>query len=324
MLIGITLIIFLISHLLPGDPVVAYLGEIASQDPSIVATFRAKWGLDQPLYIQYLTYMSNLLHGDLGTSIRTQDPVTEDLARFFPATVELGLVAILFSVVAGVPLGIVSAVKRNHPIDHVARTFSLIGVSAPVFWLALVALQIFYLKLGWLPGPGRLDTGMPEPPHVTGLFTVDSLLHLDFQTFISALRHLVLPGLVLGSAITGLITRLTRSSILEVLGHDYIRTARSKGITEVAVLFRHALRNALIPTVTVLGMSAGQVMAGAVLTETIFAWPGVGRYAYNAVISLDFPATLGVALLIALIFILTNLAVDVVYLLLDPRLRTAN
>lgn len=322
LLLGMTLIVFLITHYVPGDPLAANLGEQARNDPELVATFRAKWGLDKPLHIQYLAYLGNLIRGDLGTSIRTKEPVTEDLRRYFPASVELAIVATMFSIIVGIPLGVISAVHRNQPIDHIARLLSLTGVAAPIFWLALVTLNIFYLQLGWAPGPGRLDTGMEEPTRVTGLFTIDSLLEGNTKTLVSAVRHLLLPGLVLGSATTGLITRMMRSSMLDVLSQPYIRTARSKGLGENAVLFRHAIRNALIPTVTVLGLSMGSIMAGTVLTETIFSWPGVGRYAYNSAVTLDIPAIMGVTLLIAVIFITANLVVDVLYVFLDPRLRS--
>ncbi|MDR7515477.1 MAG: ABC transporter permease [Armatimonadota bacterium] len=321
LMVGLTLVVFLVSHLLPGDPVAAHLGQRSMEHPEIVATFRAQWGLDRPLHAQYLTFLSRLLRGDLGVSIKTKEPVLNDLARHFPASVELAVAAILFSAVVGIPLGVLAAVGRGRWVDHVARAVSLVGVSAPVFWLALVGLYVLYLRLGWLPGPGRLDVGMPEPPHVTGLLTVDALLARDWPAFRSAVGHLILPALVLGSATTGLITRMTRSSMLDVLDSDYVRTARAKGLGERPVLFRHALRNALIPTVTVLGLSLADIMSGAVLTETIFAWPGVGRYAFGAAISLDFPAIMGVTLLVAAVFTLANLTVDVAYLVLDPRQR---
>lgn len=323
LMIGLTLVVFVVSNALPGDPVAANLGQRSMDDPVIVAAFREEWGLDKPLHEQYFVFLGNLLNGNLGRSIKTRDPVAVDLGRYFPASIELAIAAVLYSIVVGVPLGVISAVKRNHWPDNVARILSLLGVSAPVFWLALIGLYIFYLRLGWLPGPGRLDTGMAEPLRVTGMFTIDSLLAGDFHTFTRALHHLVLPSIVLGSATVGLTSRMTRSSMLEVLDSDYIRTARSKGLSEMAVIIGHALRNALIPTVTVLGLSLADIMSGAVLTETIFAWPGVGRYAFGAAISLDFPAIMGVTLLIATVFAVTNLIVDILYIFLDPRLRTA-
>ena len=319
--LGVTLISFVISHAVPADPIVSNLGQQASQRPEIVAAFRAKWGLDRPLYEQYLTFVGNLAHGDLGTSINTRRPVTTDLAQFLPATVELSTVSIVFALVVGLPLGVFAAVYRDGPIDHLARVVSLIGVSIPIFWLAAVSLVIFYATLQIAVGPGRLGPQFQSPPPATGFLIIDSLLAGDLATFRSAAEHLILPSLVLGSSVMGLITRVTRASLLDVLGQDYVRTARSKGLVEHLVIRRHALRNALIPTVTVLGLAYGSLLSGAVLTETIFAWPGLGRYAYQAAVSNDFPSILGVTFVIALIYILVNLLVDVAYALLDPQIR---
>ncbi len=323
LLIGITLIVFLISHAVPADPVTANLGQKAMSDPEIVAAFEAEWGLDKPLPQQYVTYIANLVQGDLGRSIKSRRPVVEDLRSFLPATIELATTAIIFGVTLGMTLGLLSALWRNSWLDHTARIVSLIGVSIPVFWLALLALFIFYSRLGWAAGPGRLDVGLAPPPHVTGLFTVDALLAGDWVVFRNAVSHLVLPAIVLGSYTTGLITRVTRSAMLEVLGQDYMRTARAKGLPTRTALIRHALRNAMIPVITVIGFSYGNLLAGTVLIESIFAWPGIGQYAYRASTSLDFPAIMGVSMLIALIFIITNLIVDVLYFVLDPRLRAA-
>lgn len=323
LIIGVTLLAFIISNAVPADPVTANLGQKAMSDPKIVAAFRAEWGLDRPPAEQYIVYLRNLLSGDLGRSIKSRRAVAEDLASYLPATIELATTAILFGVTVGVALGLLSALRRNTWIDHGARIISLFGVSTPVFWLALVALYIFYARLGWVAGPGRLDAGMAPPPHITGLYTVDSLLAGDWRTFTNAMSHLILPALVLASYTTGLITRVTRSSMLEVLGMDFIRTARAKGLADNKIVVRHALRNALIPLITVIGFSYGNLLAGTVLTEAIFAWPGIGQYAYRASTSLDFPAIMGVSLLIALIFILINLIVDVLYFVVDPRLRAS-
>ncbi len=322
-LLGMSLIAFVISHSIPADPVAAHLGQRSMENPAIVAAFRAEWGLDRPLPEQYLRYVLNLLRGNLGVSIRTHQPVASDLGRALPASAELAFAATIASVLVGVPFGVLSAVRRNHLVDHLVRAVSLLGVSSPVFWLGLVSLYVFYFRLGWLPGPGRLDVGMPEPPRVTGMYTLDSLLAGSWGTFLAALKHLALPSLVLAAATMGLLTRLTRSSMLDVLGAEYIRTARGKGLPERLVVFRHALANALIPTVTIVGLTFGDILAGTVLTETIFSWPGVGRYAFQSAITLDFPAILGVSVLIAAIFILVNLVTDVLYLVLDPRLRRA-
>jgi len=315
------LISFVISHAVPSDPIVSNLGQQASQRPEIVAAFRAKWGLDRPLHEQYLSFLGNLAHGDLGTSINTRRPIATDVSQFLPATIELSTVSILFALVLGLPLGIFAAIYRDGPIDHVARLVSLVGVSIPIFWLAAVALVVFYAALQIAVGPGRLGPQIQTPPPVTGFLTIDSLLAGDLATFRSALEHLVLPGLVLGSSVMGLITRVTRSSLLEVLGQDYVRTAGSNGLVEHLVVRRHALSNALIPTVTVLGLAYGSLLSGAVLTETIFAWPGLGRYAYQSAVTNDFPAIMGVTFVIALIYILVNLLVDLTYALLDPQIR---
>jgi peptide/nickel transport system permease protein len=322
LLIGVTLIAFVISHAVPADPVTANLGQKAMSDPVIVAAFRAEWGLDRPIHEQYVVYLQNLLQGDLGRSIKSRRPVMDDLRAFLPATIELATAATLFGVTVGMILGVVSAVRRNSWLDHVARIVSLLGVSVPVFWLALLGLFLFYSRLRWFPGPGRIDVGLELPPRITGFLTVDALLSGQWMIFRNAASHLLLPALVLGSYTTGLITRVTRSALLEVLGQDYIRTAQAKGLPGRSLLFRHALRNALIPVITVIGFSYGNLLAGTVLTENIFAWPGIGQYAYRASTSLDFPAIMGVSLLIALIFILTNLIVDLLYFVLDPRLRT--
>ncbi|MEB2288055.1 MAG: ABC transporter permease [Anaerolineae bacterium] len=323
LLIGISLVAFIISNAIPADPTAANLGERAAADPKIVAAFREKWGLDEPLHVQYLTYLSNLLKGDMGTSIRSRRPVSEELGRFLPATIELATFGILVSLVAGIIFGVISAVWRNRPIDFIVRILSLIGVSAPVFWLALIGLILLYLRWDLVPGPGRLDARIRPPSNVTGLYTVDSLLAGDWRTLRNALEHLILPSLVLGAYSAGLITRITRSSMLEVLSMEYMTTARSKGLREWTVITRHGLRNALMPVVTIIGLSYGNLLSGAVLTETIFAWEGIGRYAYNAARTLDFPVLMGVSMLIAIIFVLMNLIVDILYYWLDPRLRQA-
>jgi peptide/nickel transport system permease protein len=324
LMVGMTLIAFVVSHSVPADPVAAHLGQRSMEDPVIVAAFRAQWGLDKPLPEQYLTYLRNLVQGNLGVSIRTHMPVTEDLGRYLPASAELAIIATLVGILVGIPFGIVSAVRRNQWVDHLIRGVSLLGVSSPVFWLGLVGLYVFYFRLGWLPGPGRLDVGMPEPSHLTGMYTIDSLLTGNWPALVSSVRHLLLPGLVLASVYIGLVTRMTRSSMLEVLLADYVRTARGKGLGERSVIYRHALGNALIPTITVLGLAFGDILAGTVLTETIFSWPGIGRYAYQSAVTLDFPAIMGVSLLIAAVFITVNLATDLAYVMLDPRLRRAS
>jgi peptide/nickel transport system permease protein len=320
-LLGVTLATFLISHFVPGEPLAAILGQRALDNPEIVAHYRAKWGLDKSLPEQFVMYLKNLARGDLGTSIRMQRPVTEDLSEFFPATVELATGALLLSIGGGVLLGIVAAVKRDTFWDQAIRVVALVGSSMPVFWMALIFLQIFYAGLEWFPGPGRIDSILTPPPRVTGLYVIDGALASDWRLVWNALTHLALPSLVLGWYQMGLIARITRAAMLESLTADYVRTARAKGLGQRLVIFRHVLRNAMLPTLTVVGLAVAGLMAGAVQTETIFAWPGIGRYAVHSSESLDFPGIMGVTLLISVLFIGSSLLVDMLYGFLDPRVR---
>ncbi len=321
LLIGMTLISFVLSQAVPADPVTANLGEQAASNPEVVAAFKRRWGLDRPLYQQYGFYLWNVLQGDLGTSITTKQPVAADLRRHLPATIELAVTAMLVSIAVGVPLGILAAANRDRVVDQVARVVSLIGVSMPIFWLGLVAIVVFYAWLGWAPAPGRLGARIEPPPFVTGFVVVDALLAGRTATAVDALKHLALPALVLSSYSLGVITRVMRASTLEVLGDDYVRTARSKGVGERTVILRHAARNSLIPTVTVIGLSFGGLLSGAVVTESVFSWPGLGLYAFKSATSLDFPAIMGVGIVVATVYVLVNLVVDVLYGLLDPRIR---
>jgi peptide/nickel transport system permease protein len=319
MAIAATLVVFLIAHTVPADPVLAQLGDRAAANPELVARYRAHWGLDQPLWVQYRVFLVGLVHGDLGESIVSRRPVVDDIAQYAPATFELATAAALLVLLIGVPLGVGAAVCRDSWIDHLARILSLIGVSAPTFWLAFIALAVFY---GWLhiaPSPGRLGLTELPPPPVTGLYLVDSLLAGDLAAFRSALAHLVLPSLVLAAATVGLITRTTRASMLDVLGQDYIRMARAKGLPKAKVILRHALRTALIPIVTLGGVTYAELLAGAVLTETIFSWPGLGRFTFDSALALDFPALMGVSLVVAVVFLTVNLLVDLSYAFIDPR-----
>ena len=318
-MIGVSIITFALSHLVPADPAVVALGDHAT-DAQINA-FREKYALNKPVPEQYWIYVTNLAKGDLGTSLRTRRPVAADLHDFFPATFELSLTALVLSILIGVPAGVVSATARNRLPDHVVRILSLIGGSVPIFWLGLILIGFFYGRLGWLPGGARIDKFIPPPPHVTGLFTVDSLLAGDLKAFGSSVQHLLLPALALGYFSTAIIARMMRSSMLEVLNREYVLSARARGLRQGRVIWRHAVRNALIPTVTTVGVTFGSLLSGAVLTETIFSWPGLGRYATNSAISLDFPAVMGVTLLAALVYTVTNLIVDVGYRWLDPRIR---
>jgi peptide/nickel transport system permease protein len=319
-LLLVTLVTFVLAHSVPGDPLASVVNERVAK-PEIIAAYRHKFGLDQPLPVQYLLYMRNLARGDLGISFTTQRPVAEDLRTFLPATLELGLAALLFSVLVGLPLGIVAALRHNRLADLVARAVSLFGASVPVFYLALLALFVLSFKLQLLPFGQRLDTGVNPPQRVTGLYTVDALLRGRLDLFLMALKHLLQPAMVLGAFAMGIVARMVRSSLLDVMGQDYIRTARAKGLAEGKVVGVHALRNALIPTVTIIGLTTGSLLAGAVLTETTFSWPGLGRYAVEAASRLDFPAVLAVTLISAVIYVTVNLIVDILYGVLDPRIR---
>ncbi len=321
MLVGVTLLTFVVSHMVPANPLSLIISEKAMENPEIVKATVEKWGLDKPLPEQYLYYMWNLAHGDLGISFRNKRPVAQDLAQYLPATVELALASMLFALGLGLPLGVLAALNAGKWPDHAARFVSVLGASMPPFWSGLMLLFIFYDRLNILPGPGRLDTRMTEPHTVTGMYLVDSLLAGDMATFMSAVQHLILPAIILGWFTLALISRITRTSLLEVLSADYIRTARAKGLKEWTVVMTHALRNALIPTVTLFGLAFAGLMTGAIMTETIFSWPGIGRYAVEAASNLDYPAVLGTSLLIAVIYMLTNLVVDILYGIIDPRIR---
>lgn len=318
----VSLATFVLAHSVPGDPIQSVVSDRVN-DPAIIESYREKFGLDKPLPVQYLYYMRNLARGDMGLSISTQEPVAKDLRRYLPATLELSGLAIVFAVLFGMPLGIVAALRHNKPVDHVARSISLLGASVPVFYLALLSLYVVSYRLEWLPFSGRLPAGVDPPTYRTGMYTIDALLQGDLGLWWQAFKHLLQPALVLSAFSMGIVSRMVRSSLLEIMGHDYIRTARAKGLAEGRVVIGHALRNALIPTVTVIGLLVGSLLAGAVLTETTFGWPGLGRYAVQAATKLDFPAILGVTLISAVIYTSVNLVVDVLYGVLDPRIRQA-
>jgi peptide/nickel transport system permease protein len=321
LLIGITLISFLLTQAVPGDPALANLGQNPTQES--IKAFHVKYGLDQPLPAQYLTYMGNLVKGDLGTSQQTHQSVTHDLGISIPATAELALFSIVLSAIFGVAVGVIAALRRDGPIDHGLRVVSLAGISIPTFWFGLLALYLFFFRWGWLPGGGRLDPTTVPPPDVTGFNTIDALLAGNLSTFWDAFRHLLLPGLVLTAYNVSLIARYTRSAVLEVLHADYVRAARAKGLPNHTVVTRYILRAALPSIITVMGMVFAQVLAGAVLVENIFNWPGIGQYAYRSAVSLDLPAIMGVSIFIALVFVVVNLIVDLLQAAIDPRVRLA-
>jgi len=320
-LLGIVTVAFLISHVVPANPLTSVLSARSLENPEAVAAAEEKYGLDKPLVQQYFIYIGHLLQGDAGTSFVTKQPVSEDLRNRLPATLELTIAAMMVAVVGGVLIGVLVAIRHNKPTDHAGRLFSLLGSSIPVYWSGLVLLLIFSVKLGWLPGPGRLDSRSVAPTDRTGFYTIDSLLDGDLSTFWEAVRHLVLPAVVLGWGVMGTVTRIVRASMLDVLGQDYVRTARAKGARESSVVFRHAFRNAMLPALTIVGFSVAYLITGAVLTESIFSWPGIGQYSVKAAQTLDFPAIMGVCLLGGIVFLLANFATDIGYAFADPRIR---
>ena len=317
--IGITLLVFVLIRLIPGDPIETMAGEHGI-DPARLAQLRADYGFDKPLLVQYGLYLSRMAHGDLGRSIVTHEPVISEFRTLFPATIELSVCAILFALCLGLPAGIIAAVRRNSIFDHGVMGISLTGYSMPIFWWALLLILLFSVQLGWTPVSGRIAVQYFIEP-VTGFLLIDTLIDGDFGAFRSALSHLVLPVIVLGTVPLAVIARMTRSAMLEVLGEDYIRTARAKGLPRFRVIAIHALRNALIPVVTVIGLQVGVLFTGAILTETIFSWPGVGKWLIEGINRRDYPVLQGGTLLIGAIVMIVNLLVDVTYGLINPRIR---
>ncbi|MEV4620152.1 ABC transporter permease [Asanoa sp. NPDC049573] len=321
LLLGMTLLMFLISRFLPADPAVAFLGNNGADNQQAVDAFNAKYGLDKPLYEQYWIYLDRLLHGDLGTSISTGRPVSSELASAFPATIELAGAALLLSLLLGIPFGILAAARRRSVLDRLTGGVSMLGVSMPPFVLALVALQVLYLQLGWVAGPGRLDPFLDPPPTVTGLMTIDALLAGQPAVAGDVLHHLLLPALVLGLIHGAYFARVVRSTMIDTLGSDFVRTARGKGLAGPVIVVGHAFRVALVPTLSLIGLTFGELFAGAITVETITGWPGVGRYMYNAATKLDFPAVMAGTLVIGAAYVVVNLVVDILYGVADPRVE---
>ena len=317
-ILGISVLVFLMIHLIPGDPAQVMLGERAS--PESLEAMRTQLGLDRPLHVQFGRYLAGLLQGDLGRSIKTHERITDELTARFPATLELTLVSMALACAIGLTAGVLSASRKGSVLDYLGMTASLVGVSMPIFWLGLVLIMTLALGLGAFPVSGRFSSSV-FVTRVTGLALVDSLLAGDLHAFGNAIWHLVLPGLTLGTVPAAVIARMTRSSLLEVMGEDYVRTAWAKGLSERVVVFRHALKNAFIPILTVISLEFGYLLGGAVITETIFAWPGVGRWLLLAVYARDFRAVQGGVLLVAVTFVAVNLIADLTYAWLDPRIR---
>lgn len=318
-LFGMSIFIFLLTHMIPADPARVAAGQDATVE--MVQKIRMEMGLDKPLLIQYYRYVRDLLHGNFGNSIMSRKPIIDELLNHFPATIELSLFSIFFTVVLGIPLGIFSATRRGSIIDHVSRIISLSGMILPVFWVGLMLQLIFYKTLGIFPFGGRISMTAQLPPHITGMFLFDSLLNGNFSSFLDCLHHIILPGLVLSNVSLAIVSRVTRSSMLEVLSKDYIRTARAKGLPEYKVIYVHALKNAGLSIITVVGLRLGALIAGAVVTEAVFAWPGIGSYIFKAIGNMDYPALIGATLVISFLFASINFLIDILYLLIDPRIK---
>jgi len=333
-LLGVTVVVFLLLRLIPGDPAVAMLGEHAAKDN--VERIREQLGLNRPLFLdvealkegdfegffdsQYIRYLGRLAQGDLGDSIHRRIPIAQELKHRFPATIELALSAMLVAVLIGVPAGIIAAARRNSVWDAASMIGSLIGVSMPIFWLGLMLIMFFAVLLGWFSVGGRLDP-TTELETITNFYIIDSIITGNMDALVDTLKHLALPVIALATIPMAIIARMTRSSMLDVLQADYVRTAHSKGLRERVVLSRHALKNAFLPVITIIGLQTGSLLAGAILTETIFAWPGIGKWVYDAILGRDYPVVQSGVLLIALVFVLANLLVDVSYAYLDPRIH---
>jgi len=315
----VSVLLFVLTHIVPADPAKLAAGEHAG--PEQIAAVRKAFGLDRPLPEQYLIYLVHLAHGDFGTSMRTSSSVLDDLRTYFPATIELTTSAMLLTMLLGVPLGMIGAIGRGGLSDLVAQFASLAGLSFPIFVFGILMQLIFSRWLDWLPLAGRLATGESPPPRITGLFVVDSLLSGDVATFQSALLHLALPTFTLALASLAPAARMTRSTMLEILGQDYVRTAWAKGMAPVRVYLRHGLRNALIPVLTILALQVSALLGGVFIVELIFAWPGLGLYSVESIISLDYSPIMGTALLLTVIYVFVGLAVDVLYVVFDPRIR---
>lgn len=333
-ILGVTVVVFMFLRLIPGDPAIAMLGEHASEEN--VTRIREQFGLNRPVFFdrealkngdfkgffntQYFIYLGKLLQGDFGTSIHRRIPIAETLKDRFPATIELAFFSMFIAILVGVPVGIISAARRNSILDNTTMVGSLIGVSVPIFWLGVMLIMLFAVILQWLPAGGRLDPDV-ELKSITNFHLIDSLITLNYPAFVDAFQHIILPTIALATIPMAVIARMTRSSMLDVMQEDYVRTAHAKGVAERTVLYRHALKNAFLPIVTIIGLQFGLLLAGAVLTETIFSWPGIGKWVYDSILARDYPIVQSGTLLIALIFVVINLIVDISYGYLDPRIH---
>lgn len=315
---GITTLTFIINAVVPRNPAIAMAGSQAS--PEQIAKFNERWGLDRPLWERYGMFYTYLFKGDLGTSIRTERPVMTEMKNFFPATFELATFSVFISMIIGLPLGIIAAIKRNKWPDQVIRVFSLIGVSTPNFWFGLIILLVFYFILGGV-GPGRVTSAAYEPMRITGLYLIDSLIARDWGAFSDAFKHILMPSFALGFFGIGIVTRMMRSSMIDTLGKDYIKAAKARGLSQFKTITSHALRNSLVPVLTVMGVLYGAYLGGVIVIEVVFSWPGLGNFAYTSILKSDHPAIMGVVLVISLLYSLVNLMVDLLYRFLDPRIK---
>lgn len=318
-MLGVCLVVFVFMRLIPGDPVDIMIGEASNVTPEEIQTLRSQIGIDQPIYVQLVQYFKGLLRGDLGYSIIRSREVSSLILEAIPATFELAFASMFFAVLVAIPLGVLSAVKRNSLIDRGGMAAAFLGISAPAFWLGVMLMVIFSVHLKWLPTSGRITYGL-EPQHITGLYVLDSLLTADFPALVDSLKHLVLPAVALGAGPCAVLTRVVRSEMLEILGKDYVTFARVKGVPEWVVVVKHALRNALIPATTIAGLETGSLLGGNMVIETIFSWPGMGRLVVDAIFARDYPVVQGSVMVYALTFVLINLVVDILYTYLNPRI----
>lgn len=317
-LLGVSLLVFSMVHLAPGDPALVMLGEHASKEA--VDALNEQLGLSKPLYEQYIMFVTNAIQGDFGISLLSGQPVLDEFMERFPATIELSLVALTFATIVGLIAGIISAVKRYSIFDYTSMSAALAGVSMPVFWLGLMLIYLFSVELGWLPVSGRLGYEF-YIDEITGLLLIDTLILQEYDAFWDACKHLILPAIALGTIPMAIIARMTRASMIEVMKEDYVRTARAKGCTKMQVILVHALKNAMMPVITVIGLMLGTLFAGSILTETTFSWPGIGKWLVNAVNQRDFPIIQSTTLIIATIFVAVNLIVDLLYAVINPKIR---
>ena len=317
-LLGMTVIVFLIIHAIPGDPAQVILGQQATAES--IAALRESLGLNNPWYVQYFNYLKDLFMGDLGESLRTRQPIASEVWPYLAATFELAFFAMILAIIVGMNAGIISAWFQNSKFDYIVMVIALVGVSMPIFWLGLVEQWLFSIKLGWLPTSGRADVRDPVTA-ITHFYLIDTLIQGRFDQFVVVLKHLVLPGVALATIPTAIIARMTRASMLEVMRSDFVRTARAKGQRMFVVIYKHTLKNALIPVLTVIGLQTGLLLGGAILTETIFSWPGIGRYIYEAISYRDYPVIQSGILIVAFLFVMINLIVDILYTVIDSRIK---